>query len=66
LFEFGGMDDDSEKIGMQSMRSLDHWAWSQGLRVAGCVFFGKEGLQSKIAKQGTISSWNKDEMEVRG
>ena len=39
------------------MRSSDHWAWSQGLWVGGCDLFGKEGLQSKIAKHGTISSW---------
>jgi len=39
------------------VRSSDHWAWSQGLWVGGCDLFGKEGLQSKIAKHGTISSW---------
>jgi len=38
------MDDVSNRVGMQSVRSSDHWAWSQGLRVAGCVFFGKEGI----------------------
>ena len=65
MFEFGGKDDVSNRVGLQSVRSSDHWAWSQGLRAVGCVFFGKEGLQSMIAKQGTISSWNKDEMEVR-
>jgi len=34
----------SDRVGMQSMRSSDHWAWSQGLWAAGCVFFGKEGI----------------------
>jgi len=53
-FKFGGMDDISNIVGMQSVRSLDHWAWSQGLRAGGCDLFGREGLQSKIAKHGTI------------
>ena len=65
MFEFGGMDDDSDRVGMQNVRISYHWAWSQGLRAVGCDFFGKEGLQSMIAKKGTTSSWNKDEMEVR-
>jgi len=47
------------------VRNSDHWAWSQGLRAAGCVFFGERGIQSRIATHGTTSSWNQDEMEVR-
>jgi len=60
------MDDDSDRVGMQNVRSSDHWERSQGLIVAGCDFFSKRGIQSRIATHGTISSWNKDEMEVRG
>jgi len=48
------MDDVSNRVGMQSLRSLDHWAWSQCLRAARCDFFGKRGIQSRIATQGTI------------
>ena len=34
-------------------------------RAAECVLFGKERLQGMIAEHRTISSWIKDEMEVR-
>lgn len=54
MFDFGGMDDDSNRVGMQNVRSSDHWAWSQGFRAAGCVFFGKRGIQSRIATHGPI------------
>jgi len=65
LFEFGGIEDVSNRVGMQDMRSSDHWAWSQVFRAAGCVFLGKERLQGMIAGHGTLSSWKKGEMEVR-
>ena len=53
-FKFGGMDDVSDRIGRQNVRSLDHWAWSQCLRAIGCGFFGKREIQSRIATHGTI------------
>jgi len=48
------MDDVSDRIGRQNVRSLDHWAWSQCLRAIGCGFFGKREIQSRIATHGTI------------
>ena len=34
----------SNGVGLQSMRSSNHWAWSLGLRAAGEFFLGRKGI----------------------
>ena len=54
LFEFDGMDDVFKQSWHAKWEVQTIGKWSQWLWATGCDFFGKEGLQSKIAKHGTI------------
>jgi len=49
------MDDISNRVGMQSVRSSDHWANGVSeCELLGVISLVKRELQSRIAKHGTI------------
>ena len=49
------MDDVSDRVGMQSVRSSDHWVNEvHENKLLGMVSLEKEELQSKVVTHGTI------------